>query len=327
MSIEPVPTETERLHAEILEGKAEISKLRDLLRAENQRANSAIDRETTAEQAATEAQEEVRRLGLMVDEYGAGASALTDKLRRVRDLHRETCVVAQGVILPPVASCGLCEVLDAPAVPVSPPTDQTALRDRIAEALYRREWPRKQIWQQALAMDREVFEAMADAVLAVLPEPADRGAVLREAAGIAESLRRFEPATGARKSAQVSENVGILRVAEELRRLAAEAPTATKPETEAVCVCGHPTRQHFEDACLLTGCGCADALEISALPEALEAVLTKRFTELGNPFSRMSRSEQGPDGWPASHPVGPHHVAEALRELLAAGVGQDGAQS
>jgi signal transduction histidine kinase len=61
-----------------------------------------------------QAQQEVRRLGLMVDEYGAGASALTDKLRRAREMHRETCVVAQGVILPLVAVCGMCEVLDAP---------------------------------------------------------------------------------------------------------------------------------------------------------------------------------------------------------------------
>ncbi|MCZ4513504.1 hypothetical protein O3Q52_36235 [Streptomyces sp. ActVer] len=52
------------------------------------------------------------------------------------------------------------------------------------------------------------------------------------------------------------------------------------------------------------------------LPERLEAALTERFTELGNRFSRMSRTEKGPDGWPASHPVGPHHVAEVLRELL-----------
>jgi len=54
------------------------------------------------------------------------------------------------------------------------------------------------------------------------------------------------------------------------------------------------------------------------LPTRLEAVLTERFTELGNQFAEMRRHEQGPDGWPASHPVGPHHVAEVLRELLAA---------
>jgi hypothetical protein len=53
------------------------------------------------------------------------------------------------------------------------------------------------------------------------------------------------------------------------------------------------------------------------LPDRLEAALTERFTELGNPFSRMSISFQGPDGWPASKEVGPRDVAEVLRELLA----------
>ena len=60
------------------------------------------------------------------------------------------------------------------------------------------------------------------------------------------------------------------------------------------------------------------------LPDRLEAILTARFTELGNPHSEMRRHEQGPDGWPASHPVGPRLVAEVLRELMA--VEQDEAQ-
>lgn len=64
-------------------------------------------------------QQEVKRLGLMVDEYGAGAGALTDKLKRVRDLHRETCPVAQAAVPPTAFKCGLCEVLDAPAAPVA----------------------------------------------------------------------------------------------------------------------------------------------------------------------------------------------------------------
>lgn len=54
------------------------------------------------------------------------------------------------------------------------------------------------------------------------------------------------------------------------------------------------------------------------LAARLEAVLTERFTELGNPYSRMRIAFQGPDGWPASKEVGPHDVAEVLRELLAA---------
>ena len=105
----------------------------------------------------------------------------------------------------------------------------------------------------------------------------------------------------------------------ELRRLAAEAHDG---DTQAVplCVCGHPMHQHHEDVCL-TGCGCNDGREpeeAADLPGRLAAALTARFTELGNPFSEMRYHEQGPDGWPASHPVGPNRVAEVLRELMAA---------
>lgn len=58
------------------------------------------------------------------------------------------------------------------------------------------------------------------------------------------------------------------------------------------------------------------------LPERLKAALTQRYTALGNPFSGMRYAEKGPDGWPAEHPIGPHHVAEVLRELLADGTQQ-----
>jgi hypothetical protein len=61
----------------------------------------------------------------------------------------------------------------------------------------------------------------------------------------------------------------------------------------------------------------AQAEPATDLPARLEATLTQRYTELQNPFSEMRRQEKGPDGWPASHPVGPHHVAEVLRELIA----------
>lgn len=63
----------------------------------------------------------------------------------------------------------------------------------------------------------------------------------------------------------------------------------------------------------------AKAAPVADLPARLEAVLTERYTELGNQFAAMRYHEQGPDGWPASHPVGPHHVAKTLRELLAEG--------
>jgi hypothetical protein len=68
----------------------------------------------------------------------------------------------------------------------------------------------------------------------------------------------------------------------------------------------------------------AEAAPDVDLPARLEATLTERYTELGNPHSRMRRKEKGPDGWPAERPVGPHHVTEVLRELLAAEAQQDG---
>ncbi|MFE2930650.1 hypothetical protein [Streptomyces sp. NPDC059278] len=61
-------------------------------------------------------------------------------------------------------------------------------------------------------------------------------AVLREAADYADTLRRFDRASGTRKAAQVSENVGILRVADALRHMAdkvqqaAPAVADTQPE-------------------------------------------------------------------------------------------------
>ncbi|MFJ6905583.1 hypothetical protein [Streptomyces griseoluteus] len=120
-------------------------------------------------------------------------------------------------------------------------TNTPTLRDRIADALMH--WA-DQFNSPAYAsmrrpqMDVENSYRRADAVLAVLPAPVDRGTVLREAADIAESLRQFEPAFGARKSAQVSENVGILRVADELRRRAEKAPAAPCAQHPAVPVIG-----------------------------------------------------------------------------------------
>lgn len=144
-----------------------------------------------------------------------------------------------------------------------PPTTRTALRDRIAEALYAHDHPGHLVPLNETGMG-PAYQESADAVLAVLPPPATQTA-------------------------------------------------------EPVCVCGHPMRLHHEDVCLLTGCGCNDGREPEAadLADRLEAVLTEKFTELGNPFSRMRIAFQGPDGWPASKEVGPHDVALVLRELLA----------
>lgn len=66
--------------------------------------------------------------------------------------------------------------LDAEA-PTAGGQPQAELRDRIAEALYERERPpRDPHWADAFAADREVFEAMADAVVPVVSPAADRAA-------------------------------------------------------------------------------------------------------------------------------------------------------
>lgn len=65
------------------------------------------------------------------------------------------------------------------------------------------------------AIDRSVSPDRAAELLADF-----RAEVLREAADIADAQRQFERTSGPRKSAQISENVGILRVSGKLRRLA-----------------------------------------------------------------------------------------------------------
>jgi hypothetical protein len=57
-------------------------------------------------------------------------------------------------------------------------------------------------------------------------------AVLREAADYADTLRQFDRASGTRKAAQISENVGILRVADALRHMADEVQQAAPALTD-----------------------------------------------------------------------------------------------
>ncbi|MFD8771379.1 hypothetical protein [Streptomyces sp. NPDC059916] len=71
-----------------------------------------------------------------------------------------------------------------------------------------------------------------------------RASLLREFAEIAEGQRQLGPAFGARKSAQVSENVGILRVSAEFRRLAAEAEYVATPCSPGGCEPGDPCSTH-----------------------------------------------------------------------------------
>jgi hypothetical protein len=123
----------------------------------------------------------------------------------------------------------------------APATDRTAeLTAAIYDALVDFQRTAQLASLQHAQIRQHLAEHLAGALalrMGIEPTPETvRAATLREAADIAESLRQFEPAYGARKSAQVSENVGILRVADKLRRLAVEAavPGRTTDETAAV---------------------------------------------------------------------------------------------
>ncbi|MEV6833529.1 hypothetical protein AB0N17_03190 [Streptomyces sp. NPDC051133] len=118
----------------------------------------------------------------------------------------------------------------------APATERTALRERIAEALYERERsPRDPAWADAFAMDRETFEPMADAVLAVLPAPDQQAAitsgdaaVMGRAADIAEDV-----ALRLRGECLLDQMNGAYEVMTELRRLAGEARADRDAWTDA----------------------------------------------------------------------------------------------
>jgi hypothetical protein len=118
-----------------------------------------------------------------------------------------------------------CDVSTCPCLACE--ADQTALRDRIAAAIWERQNPGRR-WVDCEYRWRADAEADADAVLAVLPAPADRAAILREAADTADRLmdERYGP--------DCSYAIGGGDVARELRRVAGEAQ---QPETQAVADC------------------------------------------------------------------------------------------
>lgn len=81
-----------------------------------------------------------------------------------------------------------------------------------------------------------------------------RAAALLEAAEVGESLRQFEPALGARKAAQISENVGILRVTERLRSLADETqPSHRTGEGPGCSAALLPFGRKPADPCVVKG--------------------------------------------------------------------------
>jgi len=135
--------------------------------------------------------------------------------------------------------------------------------------------PGKNPWDTFVRPAMRELKTAVDAVceaLAAVPSAAEttnRAALLREAADTAESLRQFEPTYSvARSAAQISENVGILRVADELRRNANEAEFAATPCSPVVpcedggepCDVHERLLGHYDDSHELCApdCGTAD---------------------------------------------------------------------
>ena len=117
---------------------------------------------------------------------------------------------------------------------------RTALRDRIAEVLYGFTPVPEIPWEEAPASDRRRFERRADAVLAVLPPPTDRAAVLRWAADQYAKLTDQNEAYD-REHGDLDEDARlryevVRDVATGLRRMADETPAAeAQPESCAHC--------------------------------------------------------------------------------------------
>jgi hypothetical protein len=101
--------------------------------------------------------------------------------------------------------------------------DRAALRDRIADTLAAADgWRWVSDSDKARSSTYRGYQTRADAVLAVLPAPADRAAILREAADVA-----------ARFNSDCQNCAVELEVATKLRRMADEAQ---QPETQADAV-------------------------------------------------------------------------------------------
>jgi hypothetical protein len=143
----------------------------------------------------------------------------------------ERCETGDGGIVhddPRTIAAFAAAVARAHAAVPSAPADQTALRDRIAAAIWERQNPGRR-WVDCEYRWRADAEADADAVLAVLPAPADREAgpaALREAAAFYESVlhQSLDPDSDPRYCTAVRDVVMGLRH---------RADEAQQPETQA----------------------------------------------------------------------------------------------
>ncbi|MGQ5606201.1 hypothetical protein [Streptomyces sp. EKS3.2] len=144
-----------------------------------------------------------------------------------------------------------------------PPADQTALRDRIAEAALAA--------VEATLGDTLLPAARAEAlagIAAALPASIDRAAV--PSVVVRKTLRRWAYAAGHIES-ELDGAVDRMYelVARDVRRRVADETATTETQAAVpVCICGHPKSRHFEDVCQT--CGCGDYLEPRDAAEVID---------------------------------------------------------
>jgi hypothetical protein len=123
--------------------------------------------------------------------------------------------------------------LTAPSAVAQSAPAETALRDRIAEAL--RPGSRDRSGQYPEGLMRDV-----DAVLAVLPASVDRATVLNEAAGTIAADAALRETEGEYALAEYGYELARLIRPKELADLPAVVPAGTGEEPALRCVCGAP---------------------------------------------------------------------------------------
>jgi hypothetical protein len=146
-------------------------------------------------------------------------------------------------------------------------TARAALRDRIAEALYAHDHPSHLVPLNETGME-PAYRKSADAVLAVLPAPTDRAAVLRGAADrmVTEVQQTMRTTPG---DARLP---GLLAAIEGLRRMADEAQPAEAETEDPLCICMHRRSSHIKGSGRLL-CDECD-------PDSTDNLVCKEYTAL-----------------------------------------------
>jgi hypothetical protein len=162
---------------------------------------------------ATAIREEVRL------RLGTNALALAERGQPVQMNFSEAETAADAAI-----GIADAELLAAAAVPAPAPTDKGALRDRIRRAVCEAEGFG---WDTDM-LEPDEYGEVADAVLAVLPAPADRAAILRESADTVDAMNEGCGRSQPCGSCNTREDV-----ADALRRLADAASGPGRADGEA----------------------------------------------------------------------------------------------